>query len=137
MHRDELAALVGGASRLLLTANSLATLPLRTKGATRGDELFLDGELHNLATALGHIADDLTSSSTPPASDPISVTGSPESVCARWIQHHLSHLQADVDSLAQASAVVRSGVLNKHPIVQHRPDHVSLDLGAQVGHHGT
>jgi uncharacterized membrane protein YccC len=137
VHRDELAALVGGASRLLLTANSLATLPLRTKGATRGDELFLDGELHNLASALGHIADDLTSSSTPAASDPISVTGSPESVCARWIQHHLSHLQADVDSLAQASAVVRSGVLNKHPIMPHRPDHVSLDLGAQVGHQGT
>ncbi len=44
VHRDELAALVGGASRLLLTANSLATLPLRQKGGTKNDELFLDGE---------------------------------------------------------------------------------------------
>ncbi len=131
VHRDELAALVGGASRLLLTANSLATLPLRMRVATPGDEVFLDGELHNLATALERIADDLSSSGTLPASDQVSTTGSPESACARWIHHHLSHLQAGVDSLAEASAVVRSGVLKKHPLVQHRRDDVSLDGSAE------
>jgi len=94
---------------------------------------FLDGELHELATAFENIADDLSSSSTPPPSDSTlgSTTGSPESVCARWIHHHLSHLQAGVDSLAQASAVVRSGVLNKHAIVQHRRDDVGLDGPAE------
>jgi uncharacterized membrane protein YccC len=133
VHRDELAALVGGASRLLLTANSLATLPLRTKGGTKNDELFLDGELHNLTAAFVGIADDLSTSSTTPSSDIVqeSLTGSAESVCARWIHHHLSHLQAGIEPLAQASAVVRSGVLNKHPIVQHRRDDVRLDGPAE------
>jgi hypothetical protein len=139
VHRDELAVLVGGASRLLLTANSLATLPLRQRGGTSNDELFIDGELHNLATALGAIADDLSSNSTlsptstlPPSGSALEITtGSPESVCARWIHHHLSHLQAGIDSLAQASAVVRSGVLNKHPIVQHRGHDVRLDGAAE------
>jgi hypothetical protein len=133
VHRDELAALVGGASRLLLTANSLATLPLRTRGATRGDEVFLDGELHTISTALRRIADDLSSDSpdsTSPASGQIT-TGSPESVCARWIHHHLSHLHAGIDSLTVASGVVRSGVLNKHPIVHHRRDHVIGDGSAE------
>jgi uncharacterized membrane protein YccC len=125
VHRDELAALVGGASRLLLTANSLATLPIRVGRATPDDEAFLDGELHNLASAFASIADDLSTSGTLPPSGRMSATGTPESVCARWIHHHLSHLQAGVDSLSQASAVVRSGVLNKHPVVQHLRD----DLG--------
>ena len=69
VHRDELAALVGGATRVLLTANSLATLPLRQRGGTKNDELFLDGELHSLTTALDGIADDLSTSSTTPPSD--------------------------------------------------------------------
>ena len=129
VHRDELAALVGGASRLLLTANSLATLPLRQRGGTKNDELFLDGELHSLSTAFAGIADDLSTNSTTPPSDrtPESVVGAPESVCARWIHHHLSHLQAGIGPLERASAVVRSGVLNKHPIVQHRRNDVGLN----------
>jgi uncharacterized membrane protein YccC len=131
VHRDELAALVGGASRLLLTANSLATLPLRTSRATPNDEDFLDGELHTLSTALDHIADDLSPSSTPPASGLMVVNGSPESVCARWIHHHLRHLQAGIDSLSEASAVVRSGVLNKHPIVHQRHEDVGRDGSAE------
>jgi uncharacterized membrane protein YccC len=131
VHRDELAALVGGASRLLLTANSLATLPIRVGRATRNDEAFLDGELHNLATAFASIADDLSTSGTLPPSDRISTTGTPESVCARWIHHHLSHLQAGVDSLSQASAVVRSGVLNKHPIVQQRRENLGRNGSAE------
>jgi hypothetical protein len=133
VHRDELAALVGGASRLLLTANSLATLPLRQKGGTANDELFLDGELHNLTTAFEGIADDLsTSSTTPPSDSTLEIpAGSPESVCARWIHHHLSHLQAGIGPLSQASAVVRSGVLNKHPIVQHRRNDVGLNGSAE------
>jgi hypothetical protein len=96
-------------------------LPLRQKGGTKNDELFLDGELHDLTTSFERIAADLSTSSTTPPSDSRSesTTGTPESVCARWIHHHLSHLQRGVESLAQASAVVRSGVLNKHPIVQH------------------
>ena len=123
VHRDELATLVGGASRLLLTANSLATLPLRTKGGTRSEEQFLDGELHDLSTAFERIADDL-STSTPPSGAPTGgfsasgtrgTTTSPESVCARWIHHHLIHLNASVDSLAEAAAVVRSGVLKQAP----------------------
>ncbi len=100
------------------------------QGATPGDEVFLDGELHNLAGAFERIADDLSSSGTPPASDRVSTTGSPESACARWIHHHLSHLQAGVDSLAEASAVVRSGVMKKHPIVHRRGDQVSLGLSS-------
>jgi len=133
VHRDELAALVGGASRLLLTANSLATLPLRQRGGTKNDELFLDGELHSLTTALEGIAADLSTSSTTPPSDrtPGIVVGAPESVCARWIHHHIRHLQAGIGSLEQASAVVRSGVLNKHPIVQHRRNDVSLNGSAE------
>jgi uncharacterized membrane protein YccC len=61
VHRDELAALVAGASRLLLTANSLATLPMRMSqgaAATRDEEL-LDAELHALRDALERIANDL------------------------------------------------------------------------------
>ena len=157
VHRDELAALVGGASRLLLTANSLATLPLRARGATASDQTFLDGELHELQSAIERIADDLapehglraqlnagrslagqalaattsslsrTSSASGPAApvqavaapvvtpevlaqaSPVAVLSavSPQSVCARWIHHHLSHLQATVDPLSVASAVLR------------------------------
>jgi uncharacterized membrane protein YccC len=141
VHRDELASLVGGASRLLLTANSLATLPLRTDlsaGGNEGDERLLDAELHRLSTAFAKIADDLsprhqTSSSSSAPATPDVVTGSPESVCARWIHYHLSHLQAGVDPLARASAVVRSGVLDKNvtPFMQQLRDRLGINRPAQ------
>ena len=114
VHREELASLVGGASRLMLAANSLATLPLRTKGADANDEQLLDAELHTLSMSLGRIANDLapprsgaSAADTPEtASDGIR-PAMPESVCARWIHHHLSHLQEAVDPLAHAATVLR------------------------------
>jgi uncharacterized membrane protein YccC len=136
VHRDELASLVGGASRLLLTANSLATLPLRDAGGNTSDERLLDAELHTLSTAFATIADDLSSrhrSSAPPSSvaPPNVAAGSPESVCARWIHHHLSHLQAGIDPLARASAVVRSGVLDKNATMQELRDRLGINRPAQ------
>jgi uncharacterized membrane protein YccC len=123
VHRDEIASLVGGASRLLLTANSLATLPLRTARDPGDDQQLLDGELHDLSAALERIADDLAPPrgrrNTPlPDAAPVGVRNAgdrslggrdtPESVCARWIHHHLSHLQAAVDPLAEAATVLRA-----------------------------
>jgi uncharacterized membrane protein YccC len=139
VHRDELASLVGGASRLLLTANSLATLPLRpvlAAGGNEGDERLLDAELHRVSTAFAKIADDLSprhqpSSSSSAVATPGVVTGSPESACARWIHHHLSHLQAGVDPLARASAVVRSGVLDKNATMQQLRDRLGINRPAQ------
>jgi uncharacterized membrane protein YccC len=112
VHREELASLVGGASRLMLAANSLATLPIRTKGASVSDERFLDAELHTLSTSLERIADDLAparnGSVTTDAPEPVGVRlMTPESVCARWIHHHLSHLQETVGPLSAAATVVR------------------------------
>jgi hypothetical protein len=112
VHREELASLVGGASRLMLAANSLATLPIRTKGASVSDERFLDAELHTLSTSLERIADDLAparnGSVTTDAPEPVGVRlMTPESVCARWIHHHLSHLQETIGPLSAAATVVR------------------------------
>jgi hypothetical protein len=168
VHRDELAALVGGASRLLLTANSLATLPVRTRGATESDEVILDAELHELRESLERIADDLAPVRPAittreglvglgrrgsggdgsgrrdvnrrgldrirgnrvglpyvvdaPASQfgglelaekaggggrLAAATVTVDTVCARWIHHHLAHLQASVYPLTEASAVLR------------------------------
>jgi uncharacterized membrane protein YccC len=133
VHRDELASLVGGASRVLLTANSLATLPLRQLGGNAADERLLDAELHRLSTAFGVIADNLSPSHQQPSAiaTPDVATGSPESVCARWIHHHLSHLQAAVDPLARASAVVQSGVLHKNVTVQQLRDRLGINRSAQ------
>jgi uncharacterized membrane protein YccC len=139
VHRDELAALVGGASRLLLTANSLATLPLRSvvdAAESSTDERLLDAELHRLNNAVATIVDDLSPRQQLPqlpgtieAGD--GVAGSPQSVCARWIHHHLSHLQTAVDPLARASAVVRSGVLNKNATKQNLRDRLGINRPAQ------
>jgi uncharacterized membrane protein YccC len=133
VHRDELASLVGGASRLLLTANSLATLPLRQNVSNEEDERLLDAELHRLSTAFATIADDLSSRHQPPVAVamPDVVTGSLESVCARWIHHHLSHLEAAVDPLARASAVVRSGVLDKNATMQQLRYRLGINRPAQ------
>ena len=111
VHREELASLVGGASRLLLAANSLATLPVRTNAPSVNDERLLDAELHTLSTSLAHIADSLApdrngviSGEEPEPGDVRLLT--PESACARWIHHHLSHLQETVGPLSAAATVV-------------------------------
>ncbi len=120
VHREELASLVGGASRLLLAANSLATLPIRTGTGAANDEQLLDGELHGLSTSFGNIADCLSparngfgssvrhNAGSPSLPAPVDVPAvTPNSVCARWIHHHLSHLQADIDALSTAATVLR------------------------------
>jgi hypothetical protein len=112
VHREELASLVGGASRLMLAASSLATLPIRTTSASLNDERLLDAELHTLSMSLEQIADDLAparnGSVSAPTPEPVGVRlMTPESVCARWIHHHLSHLEETVGPLSAAAIVVR------------------------------
>jgi uncharacterized membrane protein YccC len=132
VHRDELASLVGGASRLLLTASSLTTLPMRIGPGSSSDERLLDAELHRLTIAFTNIADYLSPSrQAGTMAIPDVVVGSPESVCARWIHHHLSHLQAAIDPLTQASIVVRSGVLHQNPTLQHLRDRLGVNRPAE------
>jgi uncharacterized membrane protein YccC len=132
VHRDELASLVSGASRLLLTANSLATLPMRMGPGSPSDERLLDAELHRLTTGFANIADYLSPNhQAGTMAIPDAAVGSPQSVCARWIHHHLSHLQSAIDPLTQASVVVRSGVLHKNVTVQHLRDRLGINRPAE------
>ncbi|MCU1494735.1 MAG: hypothetical protein JWO62_2499 [Acidimicrobiaceae bacterium] len=59
VHRAQLATLVGGADRLLLTANSLAALPMRASPEEGSESDVLDGELHEVARSFDQLADEL------------------------------------------------------------------------------
>ena len=96
-----------------------ATSSHRRQGHRRpraADEILLDGELHDLGTSIERIADYLSPTHTWRRSQPEAATlpapadvppVTPNSVCARWIHHHLSHLQTTIGPLSAAATVLR------------------------------
>jgi len=135
VHREELAALVAGSTRLSLTASSIASLAMRGRdGGSEADAI--DRELHELAVSVGHVADGLALPSArerrrmaagealhanPGAGSPAVHTDPGErdggdpgagstvasgTACNLWIHHHLSHLRDAIGPLADAASAL-------------------------------